>query len=412
MKKALLWSAIAVLAISASFELVWGVSQWSRKYDVECQTCHTGFPRLNDFGEEFMRNGYQMPGTMDGDETGKKQVGNGLFIDDLDNVFGLRVSLTPVAMSTHGRTLDGEQKTKVDIGHADWLQLFTAGSPFKNTSIFIETEINTATSKAKNSWFRLGFHNLFGPQGFANIRVGQLSPMEWHAISGRLRMIPNVKIQSISNVVSSNGAGEESVPLASSQPGIDFYGYSGPVLYSVGIVNPAKGADPNQFKNYFGSLRLEQGSGPFEGSSVSLWAMQGTDTKDSKTAQIQNGFWRISPALNIRSGPVDLIGGFFYGEDDNWTLLSQSPVENIFRGTIVQLGYTFSEQVYGVLQYDLVDSDLAKSIEYQKLTPSIWFFPRSNMRIGATIRIDLMDTDPVLHPDKIHEAIVTIRAML
>ena len=37
------------------------VSQWARKYEVDCTMCHTAFPRLTHFGERFMRNGFQWP---------------------------------------------------------------------------------------------------------------------------------------------------------------------------------------------------------------------------------------------------------------------------------------------------------------------------------------------------------------
>ena len=34
----------------------YAVAQWSRKYKTSCTTCHTSFPRLNYYGERFMKN--------------------------------------------------------------------------------------------------------------------------------------------------------------------------------------------------------------------------------------------------------------------------------------------------------------------------------------------------------------------
>ena len=34
---------------------------FARKYHTSCQTCHVAYPRLNDFGQAFRRNGYQFP---------------------------------------------------------------------------------------------------------------------------------------------------------------------------------------------------------------------------------------------------------------------------------------------------------------------------------------------------------------
>ncbi|MDP2600201.1 MAG: hypothetical protein Q8P84_05640, partial [Deltaproteobacteria bacterium] len=83
-------------------------AQWTRKYKVNCQTCHTAFPRLTYFGEKFQRNGYQMPDTEDGDETGKEEISKNLFIDTVNDFFGVRMSVSPATIVTNGlRTADG-----------------------------------------------------------------------------------------------------------------------------------------------------------------------------------------------------------------------------------------------------------------------------------------------------------------
>lgn len=390
-------------------------SQWSRQYEVACSTCHSAFPRLNYYGEQFLRNGYQLPDEQDGDEAGKEDLG-GLNLGSLDNIFGLRVNVQPVKIEEKKLITNGGTDTtaKISIGRPPWLQLFTAGSIFKNTSIFIETQIDTEDG-AHSSWFRLGFHNLFGPQGAANIRVGQLSPMEWASISGRLRMIPSLKIHAISNVKSSNGKGDDAVPLASAQPGFEFYGFRGPVGYSAGILSGKRGTDVNKYKNLFGTFRLESTSGKLEGSSISLWGYYGHDTKIGNDATSindeVNDFWRVSPAFNLRYQELDLIGALFFGKDDNWTLLDDAnKVENKFTGAVVQAGYFFDPQVYGVLQFDWVDSDDFKTIKHTSLAPSLWFFPRENMRVGITAEIDLLDED-AFHPVQANTYDITIRSM-
>jgi len=37
------------------------VPAFSRKYKTSCVTCHTIFPKLNPFGEQFRRNGFRFP---------------------------------------------------------------------------------------------------------------------------------------------------------------------------------------------------------------------------------------------------------------------------------------------------------------------------------------------------------------
>ena len=38
---------------------------FARKYKMSCTACHSPVPKLNDFGERFRTNGYQLPGTME-----------------------------------------------------------------------------------------------------------------------------------------------------------------------------------------------------------------------------------------------------------------------------------------------------------------------------------------------------------
>jgi hypothetical protein len=152
--------AIAILGLIVP-ATAGATSQWSRKYNVPCTTCHTtAFPRLNYYGERFQRNGYQDVGTDDGDTTGKQKIGDRLFIDEIGNLFGVRINVVPLRIVTKDlETGPGEPRTRVDVGGANWLQLFTAGSIARNISIFIETEI-AFDGSVHNSWFRLGAHNL------------------------------------------------------------------------------------------------------------------------------------------------------------------------------------------------------------------------------------------------------------
>ena len=114
------------------------VSQWSRKYKVECSTCHIAFPRLNFFGVQFMRNGFQWPGQPpDGDETGKEELSENLFIDTVGNWLGARISLTPLKYKTNDRVRNGKLDDSFNLGNSNWLQFFVAGSIFKNVAVFI-----------------------------------------------------------------------------------------------------------------------------------------------------------------------------------------------------------------------------------------------------------------------------------
>jgi hypothetical protein len=66
------------------------IPAFARKYDVNCTACHTAPPILNTFGQRFLENGYQLPGTEDGGITGKKKLGD-LTLDDVNQYVGFRL---------------------------------------------------------------------------------------------------------------------------------------------------------------------------------------------------------------------------------------------------------------------------------------------------------------------------------
>lgn len=398
------------------------VSQWSRKYGVSCTTCHTAaFPRLNYTGEQFQRNGYQDVGTQDGDDTGKQKIGDKLFIDELGNLLGVRLNVTALRVATNSlQEAPGSgpesYATSVDIGNPNWLQLFTAGSVFKNVSIFIETEI-PFDGKVHNSWFRFGFHNLFGSEAI-NAWVGNLDPLELHAASGRLPMLPPVR-QEVFLVKSSNGKGDESVDLRNARPGIAVFGSAGRLVYEIGIDNGPNQKDSNEAKNVWGTLRAYVATeGPFEGSSVSLWGNWGRDSKISKdlsgnfVSQADNDFWRVSPAANLRWNDLDVLAAWVYGEDDNWLLAAQgSPsTRNIFRGLMFQAGHPLGKDYHVALQYDRIWSSDTPALEVDKIALAFSWQLRENWRVMLVPRVDIL-SESATHPRQSHELQLVIRTM-
>ena len=46
------------------------IPAFARKYDLSCAACHAAFPRLNEFGEQFVASNYRLPNWKDGTITG------------------------------------------------------------------------------------------------------------------------------------------------------------------------------------------------------------------------------------------------------------------------------------------------------------------------------------------------------
>ncbi len=377
------------------------VSQWARKYQVDCTTCHTSFPRLNHFGERFMRNGFQWPDDEpDGDTEGKDKISDNLFADKVGNWLGARLSLTPAVYKTDGVTIDGVTKDSFNIGNSNWAQLFIAGTIFKNVSIFIEQEFEVDGSKF--SWFHLFFTNIAGT--YVNFQVGKLSPVDFTPFPDRLRMWQK---SDILNVKSSGGSGENSVTIRQSRPGIQYYGYKGPLLWFAGLDNGKDASDLDRQKNYWAGLKLEIPSdkSSFQGSSVGFHYYSGTDTADSATVRIENDFNRYTFAANARYlDKFDLQATYQIGKDDNFTL-TPVLVATEYTGLTISTAY-WTYPVYIILQYDQIDSNDIPALETKKLSPSIWLFMRENFKAGIAARFDVSGAAV-----KKHEIALQIRTM-
>ena len=378
------------------------VAQWSRKYKTPCSTCHSVFPRLNYYGERFMKNGYQDPDneTPDGDKM-KRRINEELVIDRVSNLLGFRLNITPVEFEEKANTLGGEAKDRVTIGRPEWIQLFVAGSIFKDTSFFTEIQIDNSTGSKGAihfSWWRLGFHNLMETTA-VNFVFGNVSPTDFSSHANRLRIFAPIK-NAVYNT--RNVSGDDDINITGYRPGFNYYGYKGPVIWWLGASPGSSGADKNDQLNTWGGVKVEvteDKESAFEGSSVSIWTISGNDAASTATTYYKSPNTRTQLAGNLRRGGVDVQAAYVFGADDDWDLTSASKEKAEFDGIAVQAAY-LTGKFYPAVSYDKVNYKKASKYnsggsgaldDVHKITPAVSYMYRENMRIGFYYTIDLND---------------------
>jgi len=387
-------------------EPLFATSQWARKYKTPCTTCHTVFPRLNWYGEQFKWNGYQDPDKdePDGDEQGKTRINDNLVIDQVGNFLGVRANIEVVSAKDNALTVNGERRWQTNIARNPWLQLFVAGSIYKNVSIFVENEFKQ--DGFKFSWYNMYFTNL--KSSAVNLQVGNLAPTDFMSYTGRLRQLAFGN--PVLAVRSSNSDGEDSVNVREAQTGIQYFGYKGPMLWFGGVSTGKKAVDPNQFKNYWGGLRFtvtDEIGDSLVGTNVSFMAYKGTDTANTAVDQIENPFTRYLAGFNIRYREnLDIQTMYIHGEDDNWFLESDAPRSSTFDGITVVGSYFANQRWFPVVRWDYVSSDEAPNIEVNNATFSMSYLLRQNMRLGVNFVADLMDRE-----FKNNQFLINIRTM-
>ncbi|VAX19177.1 hypothetical protein MNBD_NITROSPINAE03-613, partial [hydrothermal vent metagenome] len=170
----LLGGAIAVLTPVESQAL----PAFARKYDMACSVCHTRMPRLNFFGQRFLENGYQIPGTMDGASVKKRLLGGsgGATLGKISNYMAVRLRADVERFGFNDKEAT-ESDDKLRIQTPDVINIFFAGTATKNISFFFETEYNTREDFGGVIFERanLIFSNLAGSPGL-NVKIGNFDP--------------------------------------------------------------------------------------------------------------------------------------------------------------------------------------------------------------------------------------------
>ena len=145
------------------------IPAFARKYNVNCTACHTAPPILNTFGERFLENGYQLPGTEDGGITGQKKLGE-VTLDDVTNYVGFRMVGNAVRSWSFKKQNPpgadrGVAENKTEFAFPESFTLFTAGTLTKNVGFMVELGHDveggeTAVEQGFATFNNLGYRDL------------------------------------------------------------------------------------------------------------------------------------------------------------------------------------------------------------------------------------------------------------
>ena len=312
-----------------------------RKHGFNCNSCHAGYPKLNDFGQRFRDNGYQIPG-----QEGKES-----------NVFH---TPPPIAVRT-STGLSGYNTDKTTTSGFDMfgLDLLAAGAMHKNISfLFIYTPRvdepsadytgpDNGRNPAQLGAFESGsvvFSNL--AQGLLNLRIGRFEPA-FHAISSKrsFYLMQPYEIYSFSTPASG-------FVFDDNQIGIEATGHhrSG-FKYGVGVVN-GTGASPdnNKFKDVYMNVSqtIGPGDGQTAGQRVGAFAYYGWQPlrisgATSPTGEVEGTgnepLYRVGGHASLNWKTLNLQALYMKGVDDK-SFNSAAPTRNYeFDGGLAELDY-------------------------------------------------------------------------
>lgn len=178
---------IAVVMFTLDINDAEAIPAFARKFQSNCALCHTNVPRLAPFGQKFLENGYQFPGTTDGGATAKIKLDGAqgpVTLDTLSNMMAVRLR-ADIQKASFKNISTGMQDEGVDerwsVEVPKIVNFFFGGTVTKNISYLMESEYNTMDAVDGETFVKfertfMQFSNIGGSQGVANIKVGAFDP--------------------------------------------------------------------------------------------------------------------------------------------------------------------------------------------------------------------------------------------
>ncbi len=161
MKKQGLHCLAFFLLVQATAGLLLAIPSFSRKYALSCKVCHEPFPRLTDYGREFLNNGFIFR-----DKEAPRAV-----VDTGDTLLSLLREL-PVALRIDGfAAFNNSNTNRLDFAAPTTLRLLSGGEIARNVSYYLSffmTDLGRVVG-LREATVRL--RNLFGTG--LNLGLGQ-----------------------------------------------------------------------------------------------------------------------------------------------------------------------------------------------------------------------------------------------
>jgi len=347
-----------LFALGALSRTALAIPAFARKHGFNCAVCHVAFPKLNDWGQRFRDNGYQIPGQQGGEKT----------VFEGGAPLALRTTTGYSFYATGGESAAGF--------HLYGLDLLAGGVLHKNISFFFvytpridEPAADWTGPSGGSSPAQLAavesanivFSNLI--QDKLNIRIGRFEPGFQLLSSKRLYYV-------LQPFEIYNFAGPAGFDFSANPIGIEATGRFKPGWrYAVGIVN-GTGANPdnNALNDLYFSLAktFGPGDGQSAGQRLGVFGYLGWQPTDFASFVVSpvgdaggkgnKSFYRLGGNLSLNWNSFNLQGLAFRGVDDRAFNVFDPKTDYQFWGGVLQLDWAGlpNNRLVGSLMYNWV----------------------------------------------------------
>lgn len=420
--------ATGVVAFLGMNDNATAIPSFARKYETSCATCHTGFPKLNSFGEAFRQNGFQFPkddAAMVKEEP--VQMGAQSYKRVWPNAIwpGAIPGSVPIAFRARsGFTYDRDAQPDKTFT-APTLQILSAGTLGENISFFIGAHLFEEGELGSMDRFYLKLDNMFGSvigEKALYVRFGQFIPevVPFASNHRSLTITPYAfntydlsmgESFAAEHLHGSGPFGIENFQLGAEASGILAHRNR----YVIGFVN-GSGAfiDNNDAKDgyfrlahKFGGMGFDgtwrQGAEPYGGTgknwvetslTIGVFGYRGAKPNSAAVGQQDLEFYRLGTDLSLYFGSLNLYGGYIRGNDER--IVNNSQINQEYQLFFAEGNYVLYPWLIGVLRYEQAEPEDLSTIK--QVVPGITALLRANIKwvIEAPFDPDKGDIERVL----------------
>jgi hypothetical protein len=316
-----------------------GIPIFARKYNVSCFTCHTAFPTLNEFGQRFKANGYQIPATL----------------EDIPIWDSNQLPIAAVAHSAYedAKVTDHtvEAASEKTTGFADTgVDVLSGGTLTKHVSYFVGLPIEEGEVEVEQSLIILN-NLLSSPTTWVNVKIGKFFLDTPFAENLMVAGAPN---QTLFLSPVEEGFAPGAPQLGAAVMGL-FTKVGGGLRYEAGIFNGNNiSSDNNRAKDFY--ARVTQGvnihSAPLRFGVLVYHGKQPVGDADSSFNRVAFDFEMYDP----HTKRVYLYAEYMHGKDDDSDAVDPGDQSFEFNGGFIGANVLIlPEQLLFFAKYDHVN---------------------------------------------------------
>jgi hypothetical protein len=377
MKKSILLMLLAIIMTAIVASDIFAIPAFARKYNMTCKTCHSPFPKLKPYGDEFAANGFVL----------KDQDAPRYFVETGDPELSLIRDL-PLALRLEGYVTYNQGNTKQsDFTTPLLFKLLTGGAITKDVAYYVYYILeNGEVGKLEDAW--LMFNNLFGSE--LDITIGQFQVSD-PIFKRELRLTKD------DYYIYKVRPGNSHVDLTYDRGVMLAYGFESGTDIIVEVVNGSGigegfidgNFDNDKYKNVIGRISQDAGEHLRIGA-LGYWGKEKA-INEFDLSDATNELWMLGGDVTFTLDPLELNFQYVERNDDNPFFGTVNDLKT--RGAFAELIYRpdgDNSKWYAVGLFNWIESDQS-DLNYKTLSGHLGYVLRRNVRLVAELNYNFTD---------------------